>query len=414
MIDGMSRADYLFELGKARSLSGDFLNSIRLLEEASSLHLQQKQHFKYMECLSCLFWIYREQKDFKKIAELKEQLMELTWAENMQIAPRVHYNLGQCFLIKEDLKSAVEEFEKSLYQTTILKEKAQKEDSPTLTLKAEIERAFPLYGMASFHVKNGDVKSARDALAKVTEILDSFKNKNPEGDESVKRVLTETADLRERLELACQILKVNFFWMESRYMDAENWLWRCYEKVKKSKNLHTVVIFFYYLGANYMRMQDYNQAAIFLNLAKKSIDKDNFKYLDTLVSDCSAKLTSVSAQDYDLIVNLSTNSIIERHKGLVDFKNQFILLDLLKMFLSHPGQSHTKEEMVEQVWKQKYDPTVHDNKIYVTIKRLRELVEPDCRKPRYIFRGKDGYYLSSKMKVLLKHHQPQPQKEVLL
>jgi DNA-binding response OmpR family regulator len=53
------------------------------------------------------------------------------------------------------------------------------------------------------------------------------------------------------------------------------------------------------------------------------------------------------------------------------------------------------------VWKQDYDPGIHDNKIYVTIKRLRKLIEPDYEKPRYIFRAKNGYYLNKNTKVLL-------------
>jgi DNA-binding response OmpR family regulator len=66
-----------------------------------------------------------------------------------------------------------------------------------------------------------------------------------------------------------------------------------------------------------------------------------------------------------------------------------------------PGQVYSKEFLVKQVWKQEYDPAVHDNKIYVTIKRLRKLIEPEYEKPRYIFRAKNGYYLNKNTKVLL-------------
>ena len=85
--------------------------------------------------------------------------------------------------------------------------------------------------------------------------------------------------------------------------------------------------------------------------------------------------------------------------GKIDFKNQFILLDLLKLFISNQGQIFSKEYLVEHVWKQNYDPEVHDNKIYVTIKRLRKMIEPDYDKPKYIFRAKNGYYLSKSAKV---------------
>ena len=93
---------------------------------------------------------------------------------------------------------------------------------------------------------------------------------------------------------------------------------------------------------------------------------------------------------------------MEKEKGHINIKNQFILLDLLKLLISNPGIVYSKESLVEKVWKQKYDPRVHDNKIYVTIKRLRELVEPDHRKPKYIFRTKEGYYVNKKVKISLK------------
>ena len=87
--------------------------------------------------------------------------------------------------------------------------------------------------------------------------------------------------------------------------------------------------------------------------------------------------------------------------GRIDFKNQFILLDLLRLFVQNQGTVYSKEFLVEHVWKQPYDPVVHDNKIYVTIKRLRKLIEPDFDKPKYIFRAKNGYYMNKSARVLL-------------
>ena len=75
-------------------------------------------------------------------------------------------------------------------------------------------------------------------------------------------------------------------------------------------------------------------------------------------------------------------------------------MDMLKLFLKHPGEVYSKEALVKAVWKQEYDPRVHDNKIYVTIKRLRQLIEPDFDKPKYIFRAKNGYYLNKNTRVL--------------
>jgi DNA-binding response OmpR family regulator len=76
-------------------------------------------------------------------------------------------------------------------------------------------------------------------------------------------------------------------------------------------------------------------------------------------------------------------------------------LDLLRLFVQNQGHIYSKEYLVENVWKQPYDPAIHDNKIYVTIKRLRKLIEPDYEKPKYIFRAKNGYYMNKAARVHL-------------
>jgi DNA-binding response OmpR family regulator len=143
---------------------------------------------------------------------------------------------------------------------------------------------------------------------------------------------------------------------------------------------------------------------MYLKLAKKSADPENLRYLSRHIDVQLSELGVTSADDYDLIFDPTTNAVTERKKGRVDFKNQFILLDMLRLFMKQPGTVYSKEHLVKYVWRQDYDPTVHDNKIYVTIKRLRKLIEPDYDKPRYIFRAKNGYYLNKNTKILMEQN----------
>jgi len=93
--------------------------------------------------------------------------------------------------------------------------------------------------------------------------------------------------------------------------------------------------------------------------------------------------------------------LIERKKGKVDFNNQVILLELLHLFMKYPGETFSKEAIVKKIWNQEYSPVIHDNKIYVTIKRLRKMIEPDYNKPKYIFRAKNGYFFNKASRVRL-------------
>lgn len=56
-------------------------------------------------------------------------------------------------------------------------------------------------------------------------------------------------------------------------------------------------------------------------------------------------------------------------------------LALFRFFMEHPGQVFTKGQIYRQVWD---EHVVDDNTIMVYIKRIREKIEDDSRKPVYI------------------------------
>ena len=51
------------------------------------------------------------------------------------------------------------------------------------------------------------------------------------------------------------------------------------------------------------------------------------------------------------------------------------------------------------VWKERYRPEAHDNKLYYNINRLRKLIEPDVRKPQYLLNWKEGYRLAPGLRI---------------
>lgn len=56
--------------------------------------------------------------------------------------------------------------------------------------------------------------------------------------------------------------------------------------------------------------------------------------------------------------------------------------DLLWLFVSHPGQVFTREQLLDQVWG--YDFYGDTNTVTVHIRRLRQRIEPDPDQPTYI------------------------------
>jgi DNA-binding response OmpR family regulator len=169
--------------------------------------------------------------------------------------------------------------------------------------------------------------------------------------------------------------------------------------LRNQKNLYTYVSLLVAMGYTYAESGEVDLAKTYMKLAQQMADPKNFVFLLRKIDELLKRISGKSESNFDLVFSSASNSVVERKKGKIDFKNQFILLDMLKLFLRNPGEVYSKEHLVKAVWKQEYDPSVHDNKIYVTIKRLRQLIEPDFDKPKYIYRAKNGYYLNRNAKV---------------
>ena len=74
-----------------------------------------------------------------------------------------------------------------------------------------------------------------------------------------------------------------------------------------------------------------------------------------------------------------------------------------------PGLSASTISRLKSIWKDEYNPLIHDKLIYTSVSRLRKLIEPkipttedkDDKTPRrkYILRGKDGYTFNPRVKI---------------
>ena len=61
------------------------------------------------------------------------------------------------------------------------------------------------------------------------------------------------------------------------------------------------------------------------------------------------------------------------------------------MLARNPGVPFDKDQLSRRIWKDEYNPLIHDKLIYTSISRLRKLIEPKGASRKYILRGKDGY-----------------------
>jgi tetratricopeptide (TPR) repeat protein len=357
----------LYELGKLFADRCDFKSAKVYFIRGAEVSLAQKSHTDYLRCTNALLRIYAEMDDHEAIEQIKEQLQTLVLKEKMTLDSKTYYSLGLCASYKKQHKTALEFLEKSLAVALANDEKEN--------------ICYAINGIAIVYT----------ALQRYEDALKEIYNLN---------VFFQILPLRE-LKLSSQILNGQILREMGKYDQAVEVFMSCYDELREQKNFYIFICLLMAIGTTYMESGNHDLARMYLTLAKRSADPENLKHSYKQIEKRLEKLGEAKSGEYDLVFDSVNKQVTEKNRGKVDFKNQFILLDLLRLFLKTPGEVYSKEDIVEKVWKQSYDPSVHDNKLYVTIKRLRKLIEPDYDKPKYIFRAKNGYYLNKNAKILL-------------
>tara|TARA_B100000749_G_scaffold280889_1_gene280146 strand:- start:43411 stop:44535 length:1125 start_codon:yes stop_codon:yes gene_type:complete len=358
-----------FNMGKMLAERGDFLEAESLLEPLANDYLEDKNYQQFIEVESVLLRIYGELERFDKINAAKERLQDLVIRSEFQLNSRMYYVLGVCAALKEQTDVAHEYFQQAL----------------KLGLDTNIKKdiCHAIYGMAWVYRMREQYDNALKEIYNL-------------------QVFFELIDIPD-LKVSSLILNGNILRSMGKYDQALDVYWQAYDLVKESKHLYMYIRLLFSMGYTYLLQGETSMGKVYLNLAKRSIDPKNNIFMGNAIDRVMDKYADISESEFDLVLDEEAHQLLEKKKGKVDFKSQFILLDLLKLFMSQPGQVFSKEALVEKVWKQEYDPRVHDNKVYVTIKRLRKLIEPDYDRPKYIFRSKQGYYLNKSAKVMVHH-----------
>ena len=346
---------------------GDLRAGVKRLESSMAQALKAGQVKDYFQQLPIALRIYAELMRFDRITEIQEFLQDQIIKGEMDPSPRVYHSLGMCSVFEHKFERGLEYFEKGL--------------SIALKVDSKIDICQAILGIAIVYYRLGRYEAA---LKEVYNL----------------RVFFQVIDDTD-LKMSAKILNGKILNATGRPDEGLEILWDAYKDLKENKSFYSYISLLFAIGESYKGQGDNNMARVYFELVLRSIDPNEFVRLHRIIEEALVDLGSTNSEDYDLVYNKDAHTVTERKKGRVDFKSQFILMDLLKLFSRNPGQVFSKEALVREVWKQEYDPATHDNKVYVTIKRLRRLIEPDYDRPKYIFRSKNGYYLNKSTKVLV-------------
>lgn len=166
---------------------------------------------------------------------------------------------------------------------------------------------------------------------------------------------------------------------------------------KKCWNLYGYVLIG--RGSVFKRLGEYEKSLLYFNMAKDLVDEKSFIRLSQLLD---TEIQDVNDSSIDIYLDRTNRKVIEKTLGTIDFKHRFVLLEILFLLAKNSGNYYDKEQLAKSIWKDEYNPLIHDKLIYTSVSRLRKLIEPKNgknEKRKYIVRGKDGYTFNPRAKI---------------
>ncbi len=360
------RAKLLFDVGELYADSGDFTRAIDRLKASSEVGKITNDSAIYFRSQNLLLQIYIELEDNEKIHELKNEVHDQIVHCYFDLGASAYQTLSLCAGSQRQWRLALGYMEKSFAAALLAKDKFQMCEC--------------LFGLANiyYHLRLFD-----RALQELERL----------------KVFFEIFDL-PRIKILSQILHGRIFEQCSRHAEALDIYLQCFKTLKQQKSFYFLVKVLLAMGRVSRELNDHALSENYLQMAAHLVDPENLKSTHRQILKEVNVIKPFQEVSFDLIFE-NPASVLEKSKGRIDFGKQHVLFELLRTLAQKPGEVISKEELVHRVWKQAYVPRVHNNKVYVTMTRLKRMIEPDCSNPHYIFRARDGYFLSKTCKVLL-------------
>lgn len=315
-----------------------------------------------LSAIAYLLRCYAEKDDFATLFKLKSEIQEFGLLEKISLNSQFYYTLGICSFYQNQYGEARKYFD-------LASEKAKGECIPR-KVQADV-------GLAIVDIEEAKWDSAKARLDMAKSVLEQ---------------------LNEPVLMMIVLLNQGRL---NRLMNHHNEalcaIWKALDINKYHKNLFGYFYLLYELSATYYNLGKYEYSKMYLELLKNSMPEKEVVRLDKLVGELQSKLSKIT--DYDLLIDKKKRKIIEKTRGEINFGSQDLILDLFILLTQNQGRIYSKEELSDIIWNEPYNPLVHDNKIYVTIKRLRTLIEPDMQYPQYILRSRNGYFLNQSLKI---------------
>lgn len=363
-------AERRFQQGLFAYYRGEYAAAFKDFNKVADTCAASGDHSRYVESCTYLLRILAEREEFQRIAGIETQVLAIVQSKDLpaRLKARAMYILGIC----------------SCYQATRHDQAMNRfREAIDFAVSSDDKEALasPLYGAATVLYSRGRYDEALKELSRLEILLSCL--------------------AMPELSATAHLLRAMIRRNQGRLDEALEAAWAAYETLKHHPHLVIYLHTLCTLGTIYTGKGDISCAKLYLELADRSMKREEFPRIARLVDEALAGVKKCSAAEADLCFDSRTGLLISLTKGEIRFDGQFILRDLLRVFLESPGKVFSKDDLARLVWREDYKTEVHDNKIYVTIKRLRKLLEADGPNGDVILRAKTGYFLNPKVRVMI-------------
>ena len=182
-------------------------------------------------------------------------------------------------------------------------------------------------------------------------------------------------------------------------------MWRACEALRGDPHLALYVRVLAALGFALSASGAARDARVCLDLAEKTARPDDMPAVRRLIAAELDKLNATGlaqsfGDDGGGEISFDQRAGVVRVNGReIHLGARSLLRGLMSALLANSGRALTKSDLARAVWQEAYEPAAHDNKIYVTVKRLRRCLEDGCGSRAFVMSAKDGYFFNPKMKV---------------
>jgi tetratricopeptide (TPR) repeat protein len=352
-----------YRLAKVYYDKSDLEKAEKYFLQALEMSQLPRDTFAIFKTYGFLIRIYSQQmreRDCEKYINLSEQMLDQYSEEVTSLNAEFCYSMGVLHSYKADFLQAKKYFQLSY-------KKSQEENEPELVAKSLYSLGTTLYSLEDF-------KEALLFMSQLNELLQILKKDYLKGCMFILygKLYTELGNFKEAHKSFDEAMRT----LQKKSC------WNLYSPILIGK------------GVAHKKMGEFDKALMYFDLAKNTIDHADYKKLSNQIS---REVEDVNDSSVDIYLDRHNRVIHEKNLGTIDFKHRFVLLEILFLLARNSGTHFSKEDLAKAIWKDEYNPLIHDKLIYTSVSRLRKLIEPKDGKRKYIVRGKDGYTFNSRV-----------------